>query len=282
MSGVPAGFKEPDYSKPETWGKTAAGGSPWQGGTILRPTAGSHGSMYVEFVEVRDLNGAESEEQGIEIYDKKEVLHVRTDKFSNVPIAVGKPGVKKDKAVLERQLKSLEELFSNTPAETADEERIRKAALAAMSKANTMSGVVRSEMSIEQKRALAPLYERFKEQKGSTDTHINTWQALNDGDRAFLGGLGIFTIEQLYHTPADRRNQFGPGGQELWERSERFMKAKQQAADTDERRAELALIRAEREQDAKEKAEMREQMFELQAQIAKLSEGKSNGTSKRT
>lgn len=278
---VPAGFKEPNYNAPETWGKTAAGGSPWQGGTILRPTAGSHGSMYVEFVEVKDLNGALSEEQGIEVYDTKEVLHVRTDKFSNVPIAVGKPGIKKDKAVLERQLKSMEELFANTPAENENEERLRKAAIVAMTKAGAVSGFVRSEMSQEQQRALAPLYERFKEQKGSTDTHINTWQALNDGDRAFLSGLGIFTIEQLYHTPADRRNQFGPGGQELWERSERFMKAKQLAADTDERRAEMALIRAEREQDAKEKAEMKEQMFALQAQIAKLSEGKSSGTSKR-
>lgn len=268
MSVIPADFKMPNFDRADTWGKTSMGSDPYAPGAILRPTAGSIGPMYVEFAEVSEYVGAESEETGVETYRKKEVLHVKTDRFSTVPLAVGKPGVRQDKAVLEKSIEHISNLDGVS-------EEVKKATIATLRRSGVAAGAIRSELSQEQQRSLAPLYERFKEQKGSTDTHINQWQAVSDGDRAFLGSLGIFTIEQLYHTPEEKRHQFGPGGQELWERSQRFMKAKLKEQDNEDRRAELALIREERERMAKRENEMQEQMFKMQAQIAELSKGKA-------
>ena len=263
---IPVDFKLPNFDRAETWGKTGFGSDPFSGGAILRPTAGSIGPMYVEFAVVNEYLGAESEELGVETYRQKEVLHVKTDRFSNVPLAVGRPGVKQDKKILEKSIQHI----SNMPCDSEAEEKLKKAAIATLMRTGTTSGAIKSELSLDQQRQLASLYERFKEQKGSTDTHINQWQAVSDGDRAFLGSLGIFTVEQLYHTPVERRNAFGPGGQELWERSERFMKAKKQDSDTEERKAEMAALREEREKQARRAQEMEEKMFKMQEQIAAL------------
>lgn len=263
---VPSNFNMPDFSAPEKWGKTAHGSDPRAPGAILRPVGGSTGSLFVEFVEVRELQGAESEEKGEEVYAIKEVLHVKTDRFSMVPIAVGKAGVRQDKAVLAKSIAHIESVHS----ESEEEEKLKKAAIAALNKHGVVSGFVRSELSPQMQRELAPLYERFKEQRGSTDASIYTWQAVNDADKGFLASLGIYTVEQLYHTPKERRAAFGPGGEELWERSERFMKAKQKALDTEERRAEMALIREEREAQAARIQAQEEKMLELQKQIAEL------------
>lgn len=262
---IPAEFKMPNFDQPESWGNWK-GVDPRAPGAILRPTAGALGPMKVEFAVVNEFLGEESEQLGIETYRAREVLHIQTDKFSNVPISVGKAGEKKDPAFLEKSIAHILSIDSLSD----DDEKIKKQVISNLRRTGVTKGAIRCEMSKKLQMDLAPLYKRFQEQKGSTDTHLNEWQAVTDQERGFLMSVGIYFVEQLYHTPEHQRSNLGPAGSEMWERSERFMKAKERASETDERRAEMAALREEREKQSRRAADLEEQMYKMAEKLAAL------------
>lgn len=75
------------------------------------------------------------------------------------------------------------------------------------------------DLSVEQKMSLAQLYEQFKSQKNSSETSIFEWQAISDQDKAFLGGAGIFTVEQLASLEKEQRYTLGINAEEYHQKA---------------------------------------------------------------
>lgn len=123
------------------------------------------------------------------------------------------------------------------------------------------------ELSKQQQIDLAPLYERFKKQADSLDTNIFDWEAITDQEKVHLGSVGCWTVEQLYHTPIDERYKFGPGGEDLWNRSERHMKTKGSTKNEEQKR-ELALVLEENKKLSARMKELEEKYFSDQAKKA--------------
>lgn len=127
-----------------------------------------------------------------------------------------------------------------------------------------------TELSRKESIDLAPLYERFKSQQGSTDTSILEWNAVSDVEKVHLGQLGIWSVEQLHNLPEHERYRLGPGGNELWVRAERHVLGKEAkvAKETAEAKKELHLL-AEENKKLREQLEARvEKSFERHAEIA--------------
>lgn len=216
---IPSEFKMPEFTLANALGKGAWTPTAFNG--VQKAVAGSVGSMYAEFRVHEEYSGADSILQDREVKRPVEICLIKTDRFSVVPLRVGK-------------------------LPTAEDRRM-----------------IRSEMTRQQEIDLSPLYERFRSQRESTDTSIFTWEAVNDMERGHLGGLGVFTVEQLHNTPKEQRYRFGPAGEELWTRADRFIRTKKEN-DPDEKKKELELLRAEREANGRRIEELERKYLELQ------------------
>lgn len=102
---------------------------------------------------------------------------------------------------------------------------------------------VSSELTAEQQRVLAPLYERFKTQKDSNETDVLVWDAVSENEKRLLAASGVYTVEQLASYSDEDLFRLGPAGQELRERGRRHMVTKQEKAP--DHTAEIARLRAE-------------------------------------
>jgi hypothetical protein len=274
MADLPAEFKKPIVNEQNASGQGSWGATQYNG--VMKAVGGSLQSMYAEFRVHREYNATVSEETGIEVEDPTEICLIKSDKFSIVPKRVGKPGKKiTDKLVIERLCDKVEAM------DKIDEDQKEKV-LKALRRSGIVRGKITSELSKKEEVALAPLYERFKNQKDSTDKSIFQWEAVSDMERGFLAQCGVFTVEQLYHTPPEMRHQFGPGGEDLWIRAERFMKAKDSRVSVpDDVREELAALRRERSEAAKREAAREADYFKMQEQLAALSAKRGPGRPKK-
>lgn len=131
-----------------------------------------------------------------------------------------------------------------------------------------------NELSPQQKIDLASLYERFKKQASSTETNVLEWDAVSDQERVHLGSLGCWTVEQLYNTPKEERYKFGPGGDDLWNRADRHMKAKGKDP-ASEQRKELDLVLEENKKLSARMKELEEKYFAEQMKRAEVEKSDS-------
>jgi hypothetical protein len=139
-----------------------------------------------------------------------------------------------------------------------------------------------SELSRKEQIDLAPLYERFKAQKDSTDTNILNWEAVTDMEKGHLAQLGIWTVEQLHNMQEHERFRLGPGWKDLHDRAVRHIATKRGDDERSERERELELLREENRKLAEKQKESEERYFELQASIAKLERGHSSPSRNRS
>jgi hypothetical protein len=72
----------------------------------------------------------------------------------------------------------------------------------------------------------APLFERFKTQKDSTDTLLVNWQAITPNERLVLESLTIMTVEQLANYEESDLYKLGRDGKDMWERAKRHVATK--------------------------------------------------------
>lgn len=114
-----------------------------------------------------------------------------------------------------------------------------------------------NELTHQQKMALAPLYERFKEGKDSTDTNILNWGAASNEEKAHLGNIGVWTVEQIAAFADHELTRLGPDGKDLRRRARLHVKAK--SPEVDERKKELDELRALVEAQAEQIKELKEQ-----------------------
>lgn len=263
MADVPVEFKMPVVNEQNAGGQGSWG--PTQYGGVMRAVGGSMNSLYAEFRMHQDYNAAASEESGMEVHEPTEICIIQTDKFSKVPLRVRKAGQRvTDPMVIKR-------LCDKVEAMDKIDEKAKDDVLKVLKRSGIVRGRVTGELSKKQEVELAGLYERFRTQKDSTDKSIFDWEAVNTMERGFLAQCGVFTVEQLFHTPQEQRYQFGPGGEDLWIRAERYMKAKQGSASMPaEIREELAALRAERERQAKTNAERDAEYLKMQERLAEL------------
>lgn len=241
MSGIPEGLVVQANSF------VAVGGQ----SDVMKPVYGNLGPLPTEFRIAEEYVASDSEYLGVEVTRKKVVALIHSDRFSKVPLAVeadnGEMRDREGNVVLDHRGKV-----------------VRKR--------------IRSELSPSQARALAPLYERFKNQKDSTDTKIVDWQAAREDEKEFLASLGIWTVEQLREIPEHDRYKLGPDGNELWGRADRHFlskESKKREAATEEMLAVLEANKAMKQQNDA----LQEQMYAMQAQIAEMA-GKPSKQSK--
>lgn len=128
-----------------------------------------------------------------------------------------------------------------------------------------------NELSLDQQIALADLRERFRKNEHGADTPIASWDALNVGEQAQLVNMGILYVEQLAAYKEHEYYKLGNGGAELVKRAQRHIGAKTPNKQEDFERQMQSLL-SERAKEREERAEMEKRMFEMQAQLAKLSE----------
>lgn len=203
-------------------------------GDVLKPVFGNVDSLPAEFKVVKVYSASDSEYQGVEVEQEVEVCVIHSDKFSKVPLRVAKDlGTKLDK--------------NGVPYKAR----------------------IRSELSRQQEQKLAPLYERFKKQKDSTDTNICDWQAAGDDEKAFLASLGIWTVEQLNAMPEYERYRLGPSGDELWKRSERHMCTKE-GRKRETATEEMLMVLEENKSIKQQMREQEQRMYEMQQKQEQL------------
>lgn len=126
------------------------------------------------------------------------------------------------------------------------------------------------DLSAKQKVELAPIYERFRTQKESDETAVTEWDAVTDLEKGFLMTAGVYTVEQLGKFEDTELHRLGPGGTDLRLRARRHMRTKEDAKPkaADELKNEIALLRAEKEdQNARMKA-LEEKFFKQEAEKA--------------
>lgn len=205
---IPEGLRQYDARQAGSWIQTDTP-------NVLKPTAGSMGSLRAKFDIARIYSGKDSERMNKEVYKEVELCYIAADEFSDVPLRVG-----------------------------------------------SQDGRIACELSEQQLHDLAPLRERFLQQKDSTDTMIFDWEALSDSEKVRLGKSGIWSVEQIFNLPAEQRFRLGPGADDLYQRAERHMVTKKENS-PDEAKKELELLREQRERDARRMADLEAKMFEL-------------------
>lgn len=205
---IPEGLRQYDAKQAGSWIQTDTP-------NVLKPTAGSMGSLRAKFDIARIYSGKDSERMNKEVYKEVELCYIAADEFSDVPLRVG-----------------------------------------------SQDGRIACELSEAQLHDLAPLRERFLQQKDSTDTMIFDWEALSDSEKVRLGKSGIWSVEQIFNLPAEQRFRLGPGADDLYQRAERHMVTKKENS-PDEAKKELELLREQRERDARRMADLEAKMFEL-------------------
>lgn len=184
---------------------------------VLRPVFGSIGAQHVRFEVAQEYSGADSLAANREVRRPVEVCLIQNDRFSTAALRVGRPP---------------------DPSKPGD------------------IGIT-SELSHEQQVVLAPVYERFKTQRESSETDIVGWDVVTDMERRLLVKQGIWTVEQLASFSDQDLFRLGPGGKDLRERAKRHVTTKQEAAAPD--------YSAELEQLRSEKSELAERLARLEA-----------------
>lgn len=129
-----------------------------------------------------------------------------------------------------------------------------------------------SELSTKEQIALAPIYERFKTQSESNETSIFEWEAATQMEKAHLGQMGIWSVEQLAAMPEHERYRLGPGGADLHARSERHMATKKEDSQ-EEQKKEMALVMEENKKLSERLKALEERELQRHQEIAKSEEG---------
>lgn len=125
--------------------------------------------------------------------------------------------------------------------------------------------IAEQDLDMQQRIELAPLLERFRTQKDSTETAIENWDAISEQEKAFLLKMGIQFVEQMAAYPDSMVGRMGKVGIALKEKAVRHMTGKAKRAEQEEQLQELALIREERERDARRLQELEEKYHALLA-----------------
>ena len=127
------------------------------------------------------------------------------------------------------------------------------------------------ELTVEQQVLLAPMREKFRKNEHGSDTPIALWDAINTSERAKLGTLGLHYVEQIAAFKEHEYYKLGNGGADLVKKAQRHVSAK--APNKSEAiEQQMQTIMAERAREREEREALEKRMFEMQEQLAKLSD----------
>jgi hypothetical protein len=213
------------------------GYAPTEHTEVLKPVFGSIGAQHVRFEVAEEYSGADSLAANREVRRPVEVCLIQNDRFCTVPLRVGRPP---------------------DPSKPGD------------------PGIT-SELSHEQQVVLAPVYERFKTQRESTETDIVGWDVITDMERRLLVKHGIWTVEQLAAFTDQDLFRLGPGGQDLRERAKRHVLTKTEAKAPDYS-AELEQLRMEKSELAERLARLEAAHWEREGEKGKAPKNKARWT----
>ena len=127
-----------------------------------------------------------------------------------------------------------------------------------------------NELSLEQQIALADLRERFRKNEHGSDTPVASWDSIDGNTQHQLITAGILYVEQLAAYKEHEYYKLGNGGAELVKRAQRHIAAKTPNKQEDFERQMNAIV-TERAKEREEREAMEKRMFEMQAELAKLS-----------
>lgn len=195
---------------------------------IMKAVSGAIGTQVARFYTHKVYDALASEREGAEIYSERVMLGVKNDRFTEVA------------------------LVAEGPSDRGDRD------------GNIVP--LRPELNSAQTMATAELYERFKRQQSSTDTPIDNWDAITDGEKAQMRMVDVLFVDQLARFSDDQLYRLGPGAKRLRELAQRHVAGKEKSKSED-LGAEMALILEERKRE-REAAQARE--ADLLKQLATL------------
>ncbi len=127
--------------------------------------------------------------------------------------------------------------------------------------------VFTSDLSPEQEMQLAELRERFRKQQSSSDTPVDQWEALNEGEAKQLRLLKIEFVEQIAAFKDHELYKLGSQGKSLRERAIRHITAKK-GHDPEQRKAEMQLVVEENKRQAERMKELEERLLQVELEKA--------------
>lgn len=137
-------------------------------------------------------------------------------------------------------------------------------------KADQFSNVPKrfGELNPMERVELQPIYDRFKEQRDSSDTAIVDWQAISESERLLLMAQGFHSVEQIVALPVEQHYKLGHGAEDLYGRARQHMAAKMEKRNTSDNEKVQHLL-AEVARLSRENEEIRNGEFERHAAKAK-------------
>lgn len=135
------------------------------------------------------------------------------------------------------------------------------------------------DMNQAQRFATGPLYQRFKEQKDSTDTNIEDWDQIDEGTKMTLIRAGFLTVEQIAAHGDHESHKLGLDGHVVLKKARRTIAGKEaeqkakESSELREARDEMLKIVEENKRLKEEMEKAKEEYFARQAAIGKTEKG---------
>lgn len=197
---------------------------------VMKASGGAVGTQAVKFHEVKTFNAGESDRLNLEAYSKVIVCEITNDKYTKVPLIVEGGDDRKDKTGKVVPLKCM--------------------------------------LTRQQQIATAPIYERFKSQKDSTDTPIEQWDAVQDSEKLNLAMIGVLFVEQLASFNDVELYKLGAGGKEIRDLALRHVRGKQGPSESEKFGSEMqALMEARKEETGRRQA-LEERLLQMEVLLA--------------
>lgn len=204
---------------------------------VMKATGGAVGSQAVNFKELRVFNAGDSDRLNLESYSKLTICEITNDKYTKVPLIV-----------------------------EGGEDRIDK---------NGKHVPMKCMLTRAQQIATAPIYERYKSQKGTTDTPIEMWDVIQDSEKLNLAMIGVLFVEQLASFSDVELYKLGVGGTNLRDLARRHVKGKERPHASEDFGKEMASLIEARQEESRKREALEARLLEMEVLLAEKAE-KSN------